>query len=189
MEDLEKAILNISPLSPEALKLFVSAWKSWNVGKDYFLVREHAVADYIFFINQGMARIYYKKNGKEITEWIAPEKSFFLSITSFFTRKAGKLIIHTIEPAEVMGIHYNDLNALASIHHEIETLYRKMLALSLMLSQERMESIQFETAEQRYKKLLANNPGFLQHVPLTYIASFLGVTLETLSRIRSSVAG
>ena len=189
MEPLEKAILGISQLSPTSLEAFISAWKYWSVPKDHYLVREHAVADYIFFIKKGMARIYYRKNGKEITEWIAPEESFFLSITSFFTRKPGKLIIHTIEAAEVMGIHYNDLNALAASDHEIETLYRKMLAQSLILSQERMESIQFETAEQRYKKLLIRNPGFLKQVPLTYIASFLGVTLETLSRIRASVAG
>lgn len=135
-----------------------------------------------------MARIFYYKNGKEITEWIAAEGTFFFSITSFFQRIPGKLIIHTIEQAEVMGIHYNDLQALSASHHEIETLYRKMLAASLILSQQRMESIQFETAEQRYRKLIQQNPEFLLRVPLSYIASFLGVTLETLSRIRSSIS-
>lgn len=170
------------------MEAFVAAWKFWTVPKDHFLVREHAVADYIFFVQKGLARIYYHKKGREITEWLAADGTFFLSITSFFQRTPGKLIIQSLEPSEIMGIHYNDLHALAAQYHDIETLYRKMLAGSLILSQERMESIQFETAEDRYKRLITNNPHFLQRVPLTYIASFLGVTLETLSRIRASAA-
>ena len=189
MEELEAAIKKISSLSPQSMEEYLAAWISWTVPKDFYLVREQSVADYIFFLKKGMARIYYKKKGKEITEWIAPDKTFFLSITSFFLRKPGKLIIHTIEPSEVLGIHYNDLSSLAAKYHDIETLYRKMLASSLILSQERMESIQFESAEERYKKLLQNQPGFIKRVPLMYLASFLGVTLETLSRIRAASAG
>jgi hypothetical protein len=62
---------------------------------------------------------------------------------------------------------------------------RKMVTGSLIISQQRMDSIQFETAQQRYNGLLKNSPNIVQRVPLSYIASFLGVTLETLSRIRS----
>ena len=82
-------------------------------------------------------------------------------------------------------IHHDDLMKLADEHHDIERLLRKMVTLSLILSQERMDSIQFESAQQRYEKLLKTSPQIVQRVPLTYIASFLGITLETLSRIRS----
>jgi hypothetical protein len=67
----------------------------------------------------------------------------------------------------------------------VERLLRKMVTSSLILSQERMRSIQFETAQQRYQKLLKHSPQIIQQVPLSYIASFLGITLETLSRIRA----
>lgn len=183
---LQKAIQHISILSPESEKIFLNAWKYWEVPKEHFLVREKEVCDYIFFIEKGVARIFYYKNGKEITEWIAMDEQFFLSITSFFQRTSSHLIIQTIEPARVYGIHYNDLTGLAAHHHDIETLFRKMLTLSLILSQKRMDSIQFETAHQRYEKLLQQNPDIVRRVPLSYIASFLGVTLETLSRIRSA---
>jgi hypothetical protein len=76
--------------------------------------------------------------------------------------------------------------ALADKHHEIERLLRKMVTGSLILSQIRMESIQFETAHQRYERLVKESPDIIKRVPLSFIASFLGVTLETLSRIRSS---
>jgi CRP-like cAMP-binding protein len=183
---LTKAIQSISKLSQESELAFLSAWKYWQVSKDHFLVREKEVCDYIFFIEKGIARIYYYKNGKEITEWIALDAQFFFSITSFFQRTPSQLIIQTLEPATVYGIHYNDLTGLAARYHDIETLFRKMLTGSLILSQMRMDSIQFETAQQRYEKLLQQNPDIIKRVPLSYIASFLGVTLETLSRIRSA---
>jgi CRP-like cAMP-binding protein len=183
---LEKAINIISPLSPESRSSFLNAWKYWSVAKDHYLVREHMVSDYFYFIQKGIARIYYYKNDKEVTEWIAMDKQFFLSITSFFERKPSHLIIQTTEPSEVYGIHHNDFMALADQYHDVERLLRKMVTGSLILSQIRMDSIQFETAHQRYDRLLKNSPQIIQRVPLSYIASFLGVTLETLSRIRSA---
>lgn len=164
---------------------FSNAWKHWSTPKDFLLVKENAVADYIFFIENGVARIYYYKHGKEITEWIALDNQFFLSITSFFQRTPSHLIIQTIEPSEVYGIHYDDFMRLADKYHEVERLLRKMVTGSLIFSQERMDSIQFESAQQRYERLLKKAPEIIQRVPLTYIASFLGITLETLSRIRS----
>jgi CRP-like cAMP-binding protein len=184
MEALQKAIEHISPLEGPALSDFMAAWKYWNCTKDQFLLREHAISDYIYFIEKGAARIFYHKKEKEITEWIALDQQFFLSITSFFQRTPSNLAIQIIEPSLVYGIHHNDLMALADKHQSIEKLLRKMVTGSLILSQVRMDSIQFETAHQRYERLLQQSPGIVQRVPLSYIASFLGVTLETLSRIR-----
>jgi len=187
VDPLEKAITGISSLSSESRNVFLNAWKYWSVPKDHLLLREHTVSDYIYFIQKGIARIYYYKNDKEITEWIAMDEQFFLSITSFFQRTPSHLIIQTVEASEVYGIHHNDFMALADRHHDIERLLRKMVTGSLILSQKRMDSIQFETALQRYEQLLQSSPGIIQRVPLSYIASFLGVTLETLSRIRSQI--
>jgi len=194
MESLQKAITSISPLSEESRHAFMDAWKHWKTTKDFFLLKENTVSDYIYFIKKGVARIYYYKNtrpddpagrGKEITEWLALDDQFFLSITSFFQRTPSHLIIQTIEPSEVYGIHHDDFMKLADKYHDVERLLRKMVTSSLILSQIRMDSIQFESAQQRYERLLEKTPQIVQRVPLTYIASFLGITLETLSRIRS----
>ena len=185
MNVLQQKITDISPLSMESMDSFLSAWKYWHVAKDHLLLREHSVSDYIYFIQKGIARIYYYKNNKEITEWIALDGQFFLSITSFFQRIPSHLIIQTVELSEVFGIHHDDFMKLADKYHDIERLLRKMVTSSLMLSQLRMDSIQFESAQQRYERLLQTTPQIVQRVPLTYIASFLGITLETLSRIRS----
>lgn len=186
MDALKKAINGFSPLSPVEEMAFLAAWKCWDVEKDHVLLREKTVSDYIYFIDKGIARIFYHKNGKEITEWIAMDQQFFLSITSFFQRSPSHLGIHTLEPARVYGIHHNDFMTLADRYHEVERLLRKMVTGSLILSQVRMDSIQFETAHQRYERLLNTYPEIIKRVPLMFIASFLGVTLETLSRIRST---
>ena len=108
MEPLRKAIAAVSTLSEESMNAFIKAWKHWSTTKDQFLLKENTVSDYIYFIEKGVARIYYYKNGKEITEWIALDDQFFLSITSFFQRIPSHLIIQTIGPAEVYGIHHDD---------------------------------------------------------------------------------
>jgi CRP-like cAMP-binding protein len=182
---LEKNITAISPLSDESLKTFVAVWKYWTTPKDHFLVKENTVSDYLYFIEKGAVRIYYYKIAKEVTEWLALDQQFFLSITSFFQRTPSHLIIQTIEPSHIYGIHHDDFMNLADKYHDVERLLRKMVTGSLILSQVRMDSIQFESAQQRYEKLLKTTPQIVQRVPLTYIASFLGITLETLSRIRS----
>lgn len=186
MNFLAKQIASISYLSKQSMEEFLSAWKHWSVAKDHFLLREHTISDFLYFIEKGVARIFYYKNEKEVTEWIATDQQFFLSITSFFQRTPSRLIIHTLEPSEIYGIHHDDFMKLAEKHHDIERLLRKMVTRSLILSQVRMDSIQFETAQQRYERLLTHSPQMIRRVPLSYIASFLGITLETLSRIRSS---
>lgn len=180
-----KAIERISTLNGDSRTDFFAAWKMWEVTKDHLLLRENTISDYIYYIEKGVARIYYNKDNKEVTEWIALEDQFFLSITSFFNRTPSHLIIQAIQPSYIYGIHHDQFMKLANEYHDVERLLRKMVTSSLILSQERMRSIQFETAQQRYQKLLKHSPQIIQQVPLSYIASFLGITLETLSRIRA----
>jgi CRP-like cAMP-binding protein len=183
-DGLLRGISGMHSLPDEEAALFLSKWNHWSYPKDVHFLREGQIADYIWFVESGSVRIYYKKEDREITEWLALDGQFFLSITSFFQRTPSKLLIHTLEPSVLWGIHHNDFMGLANSYHEIEKLLRKMVTGSLILSQERMESIQFETAHQRYQKLLQATPGIIQRVPMQYIASFLGITKETLSRIR-----
>jgi len=185
MDLLIQALEKISPLPDECRDAFLSVWQYHDVPKDHTLLRENGIGDQLFFLEKGVARIYYHKNDKEITEWIAMDRQFFLSITSFFERTPSHLAIHTLEPSQLYSIRQADFLRLADQFHPIEKLLRKMVTSSLILSQQRMDSIQSESAQQRYERLLDASPGIIQRVPLSYIASFLGVTLETLSRIRS----
>lgn len=185
---LEKYIQKISPITDQSLlTAFTDAWEVQEAGNDNSLLRIGEISNHIYFAATGIARIYYNKHGKEITEWIAMSPGFFLSITSFFHRTPSRLGIHVLEPSRVYGIHHDTLMEMAAKHHAIETWFRHAMSGALILSQERMDSILFETAQQRYERLLLEQPELIQRVPLSYIASFLGITQETLSRMRAAV--
>lgn len=172
-------------LPEPARSAFADAWQPSEHPKGHYLLREGGVSQ-LYFVRKGVARIYYHKPEREVTEWLALDQSFLFSIESFFERTPSRLAIHLLEPSEVFRLHHDDLMQLCDAHHTIEKLFRRMISSSLLLSQKRMESIQFETAQQRYQRLLTQNPDILQRVPLAYIASFLGITQETLSRVRGS---
>ncbi|HAD11533.1 MAG TPA: hypothetical protein DCF33_03745 [Saprospirales bacterium] len=186
MEELSHQLLRTYPLRQPELDLFLSYWKSTNYEKGRHLLREGQVSNYLYFVGSGSVRIYYLKEDKEITEWLTLDNSFFFSIRSFFNRTPSNLSIHLLEPSCIYQLHHDDLMQLCDQYHEIEKLFRRMVTTSLVLSQIRMESIQFETAQQRYHRLLEQSPDILKRVPLSYIASFLGITQETLSRVRNS---
>lgn len=185
---LQTHIERISPIADKnLLSAFTEAFVVQELRKDNRLLDIGEVSNHIYFAASGIARIYYNKHGKEITEWIAMAPGFFLSITSFFHRTPSRLGIHALEPSKIYGIHHDQLMELAARHHSIETWFRHAISGALILSQERMDSILFETAQQRYERLLQEQPELIQRVPLSYIASYLGITQETLSRMRAAI--
>jgi CRP-like cAMP-binding protein len=175
----------ISPLSEASQEAFLNSVEAFSFKKNEIILGAGQVSNYIFYIEKGLVRMFYHKHDKEITEWIALEDEFFISIGSFYRQTPSHLIAQTVEKSDLIGIPYASFMELCAKYHDIETLHRKMIMQSLLLSQERVDSIQFETAHQRYDALIAKNPKIIQRVSLTYIASFLGITLETLSRIRA----
>lgn len=140
----------------------------------------------IYFISKGAARIYYYKDGTDITEHFAFENSISVRVESLFTNKPSRKAIEIIEDAEVVAIDAIRLFKLYDEFPEIERLFRKIFEEGYVETVNRLESIQFHSAKDRYNALLAEHPNILQRVPLKHIASYLGVTQVTLSRIRAS---
>lgn len=140
----------------------------------------------IYFISKGAARIYYYKDGTDITEHFAFENSISVRVESLFTNKPSRKAIEIIEDAEVVAIDAIGLFKLYDEFPEIERLFRKIFEEGYVETVNRLESIQFHSAKDRYNALLAEHPNILQRVPLKHIASYLGVTQVTLSRIRAS---
>jgi CRP-like cAMP-binding protein len=187
METYFERLRAMYPLSEAALDLLKPFIAKKHISKGDFILRKDETCRHIYFIDKGFARIFYFKNGKEITEWFAPEKNFCFSISSYFEEKPSHLIIECLEESEVIYLSKEGLDQLCKTHIEISNFFNKMISGALILSQKRMDSIQFETARQRYEKLIKNQPYILQKVPLQYLASFLGITSETLSRIRTQI--
>lgn len=155
--------------------------------KGHLLVKQETVCNYIYFIDIGLTRTYYLKDGKDVTDWISDENSFACSIISFIARKPDRRAIELLEPSVLFALHYNDLENLCKKHHDIERLFRHLVSFGLVQLQQKFDDLHFSSASQRYQTLIASHPTFIQRVPLGMIASYLGITQETLSRIRAQV--
>lgn len=181
------SLQNVSPLSNKSRISLLKHVSQKDISKGNYVLKHGEICKHIYYVNKGFVRIFYFKNGKNITEWFANEKQYFFSITSYFNEIPSNLVIEAIEDSEIILLSKTGLEQLRKTNIEIANLLIKFFSRSLILSQQRMESIQFETAKQRYTKLLEDQPEILNKVPLQFIATFLGITQETLSRIRTQI--
>src|SRR3954469_7745091 len=99
--------------------------------------------------------------------------------------KPDRRTIELLEPSILFSLHYNYLENLCSKRHDIESLFRKLVSFGLVQLQQKFDDLHFSSALQRYQTLMTTHPTFIQRVPLGMIASYLGITQETLSRIRA----
>jgi CRP-like cAMP-binding protein len=136
------------------------------------------------FTKKGVARIYYFKDGIDITESFFFENSIIARVESLFTGKPSRKAIQILEDAEITAINANLLFKLYDSFPEIERLFRKIFQAAYVDTINRIEGMQFHTAEERYSALLNEAPNILMRVPLKYVASYLGITQVSLSRIR-----
>ncbi|HRF27894.1 MAG TPA: Crp/Fnr family transcriptional regulator, partial [Ferruginibacter sp.] len=139
----------------------------------------------IYFITNGLARIFYLKDGIDVTESFAFEQQIIVRVESLFTGKPSRKGIQVLEDSDITAIDANALFELYDRFPDIERLFRKIFEASHVETVHRIESIQFHTADERYRELLEEAPDLLKRVPLKYIASYLGITQSSLSRIRA----
>jgi len=140
----------------------------------------------IYFVNNGIARIFYYKNGNDITEHFSFTKNIIVRAESLFTGQPTSKGIQVIEDSEILAIDSAKLFALYDNHHDIERLFRLIIEKEYVNTVKRIESLQFKDAKERYLELL-NETDLVNRIPLKYIASYLGITPVSLSRIRSQI--
>lgn len=152
------------------------------------VVESGDVSDAIYYVERGMVREFYFKNNKSVTEYLAADGTIVMSIESLFREEPSKLVIEALEPTLVYALPKKRLEEVALHNVNIQILYRKILEESLIISQRRADLLRFESAKDRYLKLCKLNPKVIMKAPLVYVASYLQMTSETLSRVRSAVA-
>lgn len=152
------------------------------------VVESGDVSDAIYYVERGMVREFYFKNNKSVTEYLAADGTIVMSIESLFREEPSKLVIEALEPTIVYALPKKRLEEVALHNVNIQILYRKILEESLIISQRRADQLRFESAKDRYLKLCKLNPKVIMKAPLVYVASYLQMTPETLSRVRSAVA-
>jgi CRP-like cAMP-binding protein len=184
MEQLLQHLKQFHHLSTAAQQALQHSFEEMVLSKNDCLITEGKVCRYLYFVQQGALRGYYNVDGKEITHWFGFENDFVTSFHSFITQEPAVESIQLMEGAILRRISKDTLTGLFSQYHEIETLVRIAYEKYYIRLEERYVNAQFKTATERYENLLLHTPHIIERVPLGYIASYLGISQETLSRIR-----
>lgn len=184
MNPLIVELRKLGPISPEIEQEIQERTKFATRKKgDYFLKKGQTVSN-MFVLETGCVRGFYNKEAKEINTWFGFENELLGSFLPLFSNIPSYENIQFLEDATLYYIAANDLNALYSKHQQLNTVGRKMAEYYCKILEERIASLQVETAEERYISLLRDYPQALQRITLGHIASYLGISQETLSRIR-----
>ena len=187
MQQLLSHIKNYSPLSTEAQNALQDCFEKIILSKNDFLLTEGKVCRHLYFLEKGALRGFYNLDGKEITHWFGFEKDFVTSFHSFITQEPAVENIQLLEGSILWSISKEKLTQLFNEYHEIERLMRIAYEKYYIRLEERFVNAQFKTAGELYENLLQQTPHIVERVPLGYIASYLGISQETLSRIRGKL--
>lgn len=140
---------------------------------------------HMYFVEKGMLRGYYIDQGKEITNWFSQEGEFATSFYAFVSQTHAPETIVALEDTHAVQISYSALQNLYLKFPETERIGRIITELYYIKLEEKYLSVQFKTAKERYLNLIEKKPTVLQRAPLGQIASYLGISQETLSRMRA----
>lgn len=192
MDTLLKKIINetvnqrFPEMSTESRDLLCTIITRREMEKGELLLKEGQVSRHFVIVGKGMVRQFYYKNGKDITEHFSLESDVVICIESILLQQPTRLMIEALEAGTLYMIPADQFLKLSKESWEINMFYRKMLEFSLILSQKKADSWRFETARERYLRLMADQPEVVQRAPLAHIASYLLMTPETLSRVRAT---
>lgn len=140
---------------------------------------------HVYFVESGLLRLFYHKSGKDITHFFFPEQHFLATSESLFYNKSSIYGIEAVEKSTVTIVPYALIEKFAVDSIPVNKLIQSILLQSLIAFSSRLQSLQFETAQERYQKLISENPDILLRAPLGDIASYLGISQQTLSVIRA----
>ena len=175
-----------STMTHDELDVLESILVPMKFQKGEVILKEGDVCKNIYWVVKGLVRQFYIKNGKELTEYMAVENTICMSIESLFKEEPSHQQIHAIEPTIIFALPKAKLEKEAVRNVNIQMMYRKILEESLILSQVHADMLRFESAQERYAKLVKRSPQLVLRAPLLYIASYLQMTPETLSHVRTS---
>ncbi len=161
------------------------AFKSVKINKGDIWIKEGKVCDHVAFVKTGKLRVFYNdESGNEVTCYFVTADNFISSFTSFLTNTPTTENISAIEDTVLMIISKKELESLSDEIPKIH-IWRRIIAENLFITMEkRIAMLQSQTANERYERMIKENPDIILSVPLQYTASFLGITPQHLSRLR-----
>ena len=184
MESLLLQIKNYTPISAELVSAIHTLFKEEKFTQNEFLLREHQQVRKLYFVNKGILRTYYHHDGKDVTSWFYPENQFVTYWYGFYKQAHSHEYIEALDDSLVFGIDYVEYQKLIENHPQFERFARLLAEEQLAFLDAFYKGYMFMSAKDKYELLLSMFPDIELRVKLGHIASFLGISQETLSRIR-----
>jgi CRP-like cAMP-binding protein len=184
-ENLIRFFRNTNLVSPQKAEEFSGYFRRRNFTKNEILLQEGKISDEYLFLENGFIRTYaYDTEGNDVTTNFCAPYQIVFEVFSFFNRSPSRENIQALTDGTGWFISYAELNNLFHEFHEFRDFGRYILVRGFSALKNRTLSMITETAEERYANLLKSNPEIFRHAPLKHIATYLGITDTSLSRIR-----
>ncbi len=177
-------IYPLPALSKQTIRQYI---RETQAPKGKVLLKANKVEKSLYFIKKGIVRAYANPVDKEITFWFGKEGDTIISMKSYVANEEGYEDMETLEVCELCELKIEDLRKLFTEDIHIANWGRRFAEYELVRTEKRLISRQFQTATERYQELLDYHPDLIQRVQLRHIASYLGITQVSLSRIRAEV--
>ncbi len=178
----------ICPISKEAALFIQQHVFPVTLTKGKYLLRAGEICNHYYYIHKGILRSFLKYGSKEITIWINPEGEITTSIRSMTRQQPSDEYIHVLEDCELFAISFEDVNKMYDLFPDMNRFARMLLEQYYAETEERVYIGRIPNANARYAHFIQSRPELVNRIPLKYVASYLGITLETLSRLRAKQA-
>lgn len=185
--DIEQIIRRSLDIPADSLQKIAAIVQPIELPKGHLLFRAGKLEHDIYFLAKGIAHAYYYHEANKITLCFNGEGDALLSLKSYIQHQPGYEHVELLEPCKLYHLKTAAIQRLYTSDIHIANWGRKLAELELIKAEEQLMSKLFKTASERYKELLLKQPSLLQRVPLGTIASYLGISQVTLSRIRAEV--
>lgn len=184
---IEEILNGIYKIPEDSKKRIIDIITEEEYPKNYLLLHANKIEQNIYFIKKGIFRAYINSWGDEITFWFGKEGDTIVSMKSYIENQKGYENIESLEECIVYKLNAGELNNLFTKDIHIANWGRKFAEQELIKTEQRLIDRQFKKASERYNDLMKTNPELLQRIQLSYIASYLGITQVSLSRIRGKM--
>ncbi|OQP45331.1 hypothetical protein A4D02_33575 [Niastella koreensis] len=186
MADLDQYFMEFSPLEEDVLATLLQSTTTRIFDKGEYLLQAGNTCKYLYFINEGLAKSFFSREDKEFIMRFFSEGRVFSVFDSFLNRQPSKYSLMALERTTVTLIHADTLEELCKRNHSMETFFRKLVSVATTRMMRRISEMLEDNATERYNQFIAENNHILQRISLGDLAKYLGITQQSLSRIRTT---
>lgn len=187
-DQLARYIQNQIDIGADDLQTILCYFKPLKLAKNELLLRQGEPSQRTFFVGKGCLRVYFNNaEGQEATRYLAFENQFATALVSFISEEPSAEYIQAVEKTEVLCITHKDFYHLMTVVPGWDRFYRNYLEHAYVINTRRLMSFITLDARERYRQLLEQSPKVVQRLPNKLIASYLNISQETLSRLKTKI--